>query len=63
MAQIIPGYRGFKFVQTKGIALIQGEKIAKDKKYTEIFFKLFSSEPSRPNSIKLNTHYTWVKGI
>jgi hypothetical protein len=29
--------RGFKFVQTKGIALLQGEIIVKEEKYTENF--------------------------
>jgi hypothetical protein len=27
------------------------------------FLKIFFSRTSRPNSIKLNTHYPWVKGI
>jgi hypothetical protein len=38
LAQIILGGRGFNFVQTKGIAPLQGEIIAKkEKKYTEKF--------------------------
>jgi hypothetical protein len=27
------------------------------------FLKIFFSRISRPNSIKLNTKYTWMKGI
>jgi hypothetical protein len=30
LAQIILEWRGFKFVETKGIALLQGEIIAKE---------------------------------
>jgi hypothetical protein len=30
LAEIILGWRGYKFVQTKGIALLQGEIIAKE---------------------------------
>jgi hypothetical protein len=36
LAQIIVGGKGFKFVQTKRIALLQGEIIAKEYKYSEI---------------------------
>jgi hypothetical protein len=35
LTQIILGWRGFKLVQTKGIAPLQGEIIAKEEKYTE----------------------------
>jgi hypothetical protein len=37
LAQIVLGWREFKFVQRKGIALLQGEIIAKEQKYTENF--------------------------
>jgi hypothetical protein len=37
LAQIILECRGFKVIQTKEIALLQGEIIAKEKKYTEFF--------------------------
>jgi hypothetical protein len=63
LAQIILGGGGFKIVQMKGITLLQGEIIAKEKNYTEIFFKIFLSRTSRPISIKLGTNYLWVKGI
>jgi hypothetical protein len=49
-------------VQTKGIALIQGKIIAKSKNTLKIK-KIFFSRTSRPISIKLDTHYPWVKGI
>jgi hypothetical protein len=45
LAQIILGGRGFKFVQRKGIALLQGEIIAKEKN-TENFKKSSSLEPA-----------------
>jgi hypothetical protein len=45
LAQIILGARGFKFVQMKGNALLQGEIIAKKQKYTKIFQKSSSPEP------------------
>jgi hypothetical protein len=49
----------------KGIAPLQGEIIAKQRntliqKYLK---KIFFSRTCRPNSIKLSTHYPWVKGI
>jgi hypothetical protein len=47
----------------KGITPLQGEIIAKEYKYTGNFLKSSSPEPEWPNSIKLNTHYPWVKGI
>jgi hypothetical protein len=37
LAQLILGRNDFKFVQIKGIAPLQGEEIAKEKKYTEKF--------------------------
>jgi hypothetical protein len=37
LAQIILGGRGFKYLRRKGIALFQGEIIAKEQKYTENF--------------------------
>jgi hypothetical protein len=37
LAQIILGGREFKVIQTKGIAVLQGEIIAKEYKYTENF--------------------------
>jgi hypothetical protein len=37
LAQIILGRRGFKFIQMKGIAPLQGDIIAKEEKYTEHF--------------------------
>jgi hypothetical protein len=51
LAQIILGSRGFKFVQTKRIALLQGEIIAKEYKYTENFLK---SSPEPANQIQSN---------
>jgi hypothetical protein len=45
-----------------GIALLQGEVITKEWKYTENFLKIFS-RTSKPNSIKLGTNYPWLKGI
>jgi hypothetical protein len=54
------GGRTFQFVQTKGIAPLQGESknILKFKKK-----KNFFSRTSKPNSIKLGTNYPWVKRI
>jgi hypothetical protein len=46
LAQIILGGRGFKVIQTKGIALLQGEIVAKESKYTENFQKSSSPEPA-----------------
>jgi hypothetical protein len=46
VAQIILGSRGFNFVQRKEKALLQGEIIAKEYKYTENFEKSSSSEPA-----------------
>jgi hypothetical protein len=60
---MILGERGFKFVQMKGIASLQGEIIAKEYKYSGFLKKIFLSRTSRTNSIKLGTHYPWVKGI
>jgi hypothetical protein len=40
LAQIIIGGRGFKFVQTKQITLLQGEIMANEYKYTEDFKNL-----------------------
>jgi hypothetical protein len=45
LAQIILGARGFKFVQMKGNALLQGEIIAKKQKYTQNFQKSSSPDP------------------
>jgi hypothetical protein len=41
-----PWGRGFKFVQMKGIAYLQGEIIPKEYKYTENLLKSSSSEPA-----------------
>jgi hypothetical protein len=42
----------------KGIALLQGEIIAKEIKYsTKKKMKIFFYRTSRPNSIKLGTNY------
>jgi hypothetical protein len=46
LAQIILGGREFKIIQTKGIALLQGEIIAKEYIYTEHFKKSSSPEPA-----------------
>jgi hypothetical protein len=47
LEQIILRLRGFKFVQAKGITILQGEMIAKELKYTEFFFfKSSSPEPA-----------------
>jgi hypothetical protein len=61
LAQIIFGGIGFKFVQMKGIALLQGEIIANVLKYTD--FLISFSRTSQRNSFKLGTNYVWVKGI
>jgi hypothetical protein len=53
LAQIILGGRGFKFIQTKGIALLQGEIIIKEKKCTLKFQKSFSPEPAGQNQSNL----------
>jgi hypothetical protein len=63
LAQIILGCRGFKVIQTKGIALFQGEIIAKKKKYAVFFKKNLLQNLSRPNSIKYGTNYPWMKGV
>jgi hypothetical protein len=51
LAQIIFGWRGFKFVQTKGIAFLQGKIIAKRYKYNENFKK---SSPKPADQIQSN---------
>jgi hypothetical protein len=51
LAQIILGGKGFKFVQMKGIAPVQGEIIAKELKYTENFEK---SSPEPAGQIQSN---------
>jgi hypothetical protein len=45
--------RGFKFVQMKGIAPLQGEIIAKEQKYTELKKKknLFQNQQAKFNQI------------
>jgi hypothetical protein len=58
LAQIILRGRGFKFVQRKGIALLQGEIIAKRVKLHLKLLKIFFSRTSRPNLIKLGTNYS-----
>jgi hypothetical protein len=63
LAKIILGWRGFKFVQMKRNALLQGEIIAKEYKYSKIKFKIFFSRTSRSNSIKLGTNYPWLERI
>ena len=45
LAQIILGWRGFKFIQMKGSALFQGEIITKLRKYIDKFLKSSSPEP------------------
>jgi hypothetical protein len=45
------------------IAHFQGEIIAKMQKIYRKFSKIFFSRTSRPNLIKLNTNYRWMKGI
>jgi hypothetical protein len=50
---------GFKIVPRKGIALLQGEIIAKSKN-TMKFLKIFS-RTKKPKSIKLVINYAWVK--
>jgi hypothetical protein len=37
---------GFKIVQMEGNALLQGEIITKEPKYTDFFFKKSSPEPT-----------------
>jgi hypothetical protein len=54
LAQIIHGRRGFKFVQRKGISLLQGEIIAKEKKYTGNFKNLLQNQSAKFNQ-------TWYK--
>jgi hypothetical protein len=53
LAQIILRDRGFKFVQSMGIALLQGEIIAKKNKNTMVFF-LKSSSPEPTSQIQSN---------
>jgi hypothetical protein len=56
LAQIIHGWSGFKFVQTKGIAFLQGEIITKEQKYTKNFKQSSSPEPAyeiQPNLIQI----------
>jgi hypothetical protein len=50
------------FFKQRGITILQGEIITKSRNTLKIFKKIFS-RTSRPNSIKLNTNYPWVKGI
>jgi hypothetical protein len=40
---------GFRFVQMKGIALLQGEIITKGKKCTDFLKTVFFSRTRRPN--------------
>jgi hypothetical protein len=57
LAQIILGWRGFKYVQTKGIALLQGDLIVNLSKNTlKIFKKSSSLEPAaqiQPNLVQI----------
>jgi hypothetical protein len=57
--QIVLG--GFKFVQTKGIALLQEEIIVKEYKCTKKFKNLLQNQQAKIN--KLGINYPWVKGI
>jgi hypothetical protein len=45
LAQVILRSKGFRIVDIKGNSLFQGEIIAKEEKYTEIFLKS-SPEPA-----------------
>jgi hypothetical protein len=46
LTQIIHGGREFKFILIKGIALLQGEIIVNEKKYTENFQNRSSPVPA-----------------
>jgi hypothetical protein len=51
LAQIIIGGRGFLFVQIKGIALLQGEIIVNEQKYTESLKNLLQNQQANFNQI------------
>jgi hypothetical protein len=59
LAQIILGERGFNFLNEGDCPSPRGDN---SKRIHWKFLKIFS-RTSRPNSIKLGTHYPWVKGI
>ena len=63
LAQSILGWRGFKFVQMKGLALFQREIITKIAKKHWRNSKIFFSRTTEPISTKLGTKHPWVKGI
>jgi hypothetical protein len=58
-----PWGRGFKLLQRKGLALLQGEIIENIEIHTEIFLRIFFYRTSKLELIKLGTIYLWMKGI
>ena len=60
VAQYIPGWRGFKSVQTKGSAFFQGEIIKKIAKIHWRNKKKIFSRTTASISTKRDTKYSWV---
>ena len=63
LAQSIPGWKGFKFVQMKGHALLQEEIIIKKQKYIDEIKENLFSRTTEPISTNLGTKHPWVRGI
>jgi hypothetical protein len=57
-----PWGRGFKFLEMKGIAFLEGEVKAKSKNTLNIF-KIFFYRTIKPKLIKFGTYYPWTMGI
>jgi hypothetical protein len=49
LAQVIVRWRRFKFVETKGITLLQGEIIAKNENTLKIFRNLLQNQQAKFN--------------
>ena len=62
LAQSILGWRGFKFVQTKGPAFFQGKIITKYWKYIDEILKNLLLQNHWTNFDKLGTMHAWLKG-
>ena len=62
LAQCILGWMGFKFVQMKGPALLQGDNYQIAKNTMTKFKKIFFSWTTGPISAKLGTKHPWVTG-
>ena len=63
LAQSIPEWRGFKFVQMNGPALFQREIIINLRKYIDEIKKNLFSRTTEPISTNLCTKHPWVRGI